>query len=104
MGSAPILTAGAFSRANALVTRQLGVPRMQFDYENRRAVQSNPFLGGPYDAGDRRRAGIIPTRVVVVAQRDQAHAIDNVKEGLQTPRLKGLQDVFPTGIRGHNIR
>lgn len=87
------------SGANALMTRQLGEPKMQFDYENRRAVHSNPFLGlrdfGPYDAGTRRRAGVTPTRVVVVAQQDQARAIDNVVEGLTAVRLKALQAVFP---------
>jgi len=91
--------AGAGPRANALVTRQLREPRMQFDYDNRHAVQSNPFVGlgkfGPYDASERRRAGITPTRIVVVAQKEHRGAISNLIEGLRTIRLKELQAVFP---------
>lgn len=81
-----------------LVATRLAEPRLQFDYENRRAVHTSPFTGlrtfGPYDAAERRRQGVRPTRVVAVGRADREQTLKSAMEVLRTKRLGKLHDVF----------
>jgi len=83
---------------DSLIATRLHEPRLQFDYENREAVSSNPFFGlkdfGPFDATERRHAGVKPTPAVIVGRADQPNEIARVITALSAKRLGRLHDVF----------
>jgi hypothetical protein len=81
-----------------LVTVRLEEPKLQFDFDNRKAVHTNPFEGlrdyGPYDASIRRREGVRPTRVVMVGRADRLATLESVSAILTANRLGKLHDSF----------
>jgi hypothetical protein len=94
----------SLSMTDTLGSYTLSAPRLQFDYENRRAVSEQAYRGlcdlGPADASERRRSGKKRARALLVGRSDRRRDMDRVERAILGKRLGKFHDAFEIEIAG----